>query len=63
MKPAELMAEYARLTDLHHALSTMQVLKLITDVEKTAYIRKFMEARPDFKKAVAQAMQVNRREN
>jgi hypothetical protein len=51
-----LLAEYANLSSLHDALGVLVGLKVITRDEQIAYTRKFMQDRPEFKKAVEAAM-------
>lgn len=56
MKPVEMMAEYARLGDVHRALGLLLVYGVITAEDQVRLTRKFMDDRPAFKAAVAKAM-------
>lgn len=51
-----LLAEYANLASLHDALGVLVGLKVMTRDDQIKYTRKFMTDRPEFKKAVEQAM-------
>lgn len=51
-----LLAEYANLSELHDALSVLVHFKLVTHDEQIAFTRKFMADRPEFRKAVEEAM-------
>lgn len=56
MSGNKLMAEYANLASLHDALGVLVCLKVLSRDEQIKYTRKFMEDRPEFRKAVEEAM-------
>lgn len=56
MTTVEIMAEYGRLGQLHDALGLLVALKIISDGDRIRLTRKFMDDRPAFKEAVAEAM-------
>ena len=56
LKGNALLAEYANLASLHNALGVLVGLKVITRDEQVNFTRKFMADRPEFRKAVEEAM-------
>ena len=56
MSGNKMLAEYANLASLHDALGVLVVLKVITRDQQVQFTRKFMEDRPEFRKAVEAAM-------
>lgn len=56
MTTVEVMAEYARLGQVHDACGLLVALKVISSEDRIRLTRKFMDDRPEFKEAVAKAM-------
>lgn len=56
MNGNKLLAEYANLATLHDALGVLVGYKVISDDDRIRLTRKFMDDRPEFRKAVEAAM-------
>jgi len=52
----QIMAEYARLADVHKASDLLVAMHIISRDDQILMIRKFMDDRPAFKQHVADAM-------